>query len=262
LAGLASLLGMMLFLALVAALGRGSRLTAAETGSGAFYAVVPYAAMFLPALAATLVIAAILAGGATALWRAAGGSAREARSWRPWLGALRDTLDLVYLRGGGPGCHYPDEQRPSQARRWWHHLLVWGFLADLAATIAAAIEQDLLGILPPYALVSVPGLLGVLGGVAMIGGGVGLLALKLRSPVRRGAREMLTLDYTFIAMLVLASLSGLVLRFYSETRAMPVLLLVHLGFLFGLYATAPYGKFAHAAYRFAALALNRAEAMR
>jgi citrate/tricarballylate utilization protein len=40
---------------------------------------------------------------------------------------------------------------------------------------------------------------------------------------------------------------------------MGTLLLIHLGFLFGLYATAPYGKFAHAIYRFTALALNRAE---
>jgi citrate/tricarballylate utilization protein len=86
--------------------------------------------------------------------------------------------------------------------------------------------------------------------------------LKLRAPARQAARELLTLDYTFIAMLVLASLSGLILRLYSETAAMPALLLVHLGFLFGLYATAPYGKFAHAAYRFAALGLNRVEALR
>jgi citrate/tricarballylate utilization protein len=96
----------------------------------------------------------------------------------------------------------------------------------------------------------------------MIGGGLGLIGLKLRAPARQAARDLLSLDYTFIAMLVLASLSGLVLRRYSGTAAMPGLLLVHLGFLFGLYATAPYGKFAHAAYRFAALALNRAEANR
>lgn len=72
---------------------------------------------------------------------------------------------------------------------------------------------------------------------------------------------MLSLDYAFIGMLVLSSLSGLVLWLYSETPAMPALLLVHLGFLFGLYATAPYGKFAHAVYRFTALALNRAESL-
>jgi citrate/tricarballylate utilization protein len=261
-AGASSLAGLVVFLALVVALGRGSRLAVADTGPGAFYAVVPYMAMFLPALAAGFLIIAILAGGALGLWRSAGARGREALDWRPWLGALRDGLGLVYLRGGGPGCHYPALERPSQARRWFHQLVFWGFLADFVATIAAAVEQDVLGVLPPYPLLSVPGLLGVLGGLAMIVGGVGLIGLKLRAPARQAARELLTLDYTFIAMLVLASLSGLILRLYSETAAMPTLLLIHLGFLFGLYATAPYGKFAHAAYRFAALGLNRAEELR
>jgi citrate/tricarballylate utilization protein len=261
-AGIASAVGLLLFLSVVVALGHAPQLTTAETGPGAFYAVVPYMAMLLPALAASFVIAVILTGGALGLWRSAGGSAREALSWRPWIGALKDALALVYLNGGGPGCHYPDSERPSQARRLLHQLVFWGFLLDLVSTIAAGVEQDVVGVLPPYALISVPGLFGVFGGLAMILGGLGLVGLKLRAPVRQAARELLTLDYTFIAMLVLASLSGLILRYYSGTAAMPILLLVHLGFLFGLYATAPYGKFAHVAYRFVALALNRAEARR
>ena len=261
-AGAASLLGALVFLGLLIALGRAQRVTAADAGPGAFYAVVPYLAMFLPALAAGLVIAAILAGGAAGLWRQAGGSAREARSWRPWWGAVHDTFRLVYLRGGGPGCHYPDDQRPSQARRLLHQLVFMGFLVDFVSTVAAAVEQDLFGVLPPYPLLSVPGLLGVVGGLAMVAGGGGLIGLKVRAPRAQAARELLTLDYTFIALLVLASLSGLILRLYSQTPAMPSLLLIHLGFLVGLYATAPYGKFAHVAYRFAALALNRAESER
>jgi citrate/tricarballylate utilization protein len=261
-AGLASVAGVLLFFALVLVLGRGPRLALANPGPGEFYAVVPYMAMFLPALVAGFLIIGILVSGSLGLWRSAGGSGREALSWRLWAGAIKDAFGLVYLRGGGPGCHYPVLERPSQARRWFHQLVFWGFLADFAATIAAAVEQDLLGVLPPYEVLSVPGLLGVLGGLAMIVGGVGLIGLKLRAPARQAARELLALDYTFIAMLVLASLSGLILRRYSATAAMPALLLVHLGFLFGLYVTAPYGKFAHAAYRFAALALNRAEALR
>jgi citrate/tricarballylate utilization protein len=261
-AAVATLFGLLLFLGLVISLDRGERLTAAVRGPGAFYEVVPYLAMFLPALVAGLVITAILASGAAGLWRAAGGSGREARSWRPWLGAIGDAFTLVYLRGGGPGCHYPDEQRPSQGRRLMHQMVFAGFLADFVATLAAAVEQDGLGVLPPYPLLSVPGVLGVAGGVAMVVGGAGLIALKLRAPAAQAAHELLTLDYTFVALLVLASLSGLLLRLYSGTPAMPALLLVHLGVLFGLYVTVPYGKFAHAAYRFAALALNRAEATR
>jgi len=40
---------------------------------------------------------------------------------------------------------------------------------------------------------------------------------------------------------------------------MGVLLVLHLGVLAGLYATAPYGKFAHAVHRTAALLVNRLE---
>ena len=251
--------GLLLAFGLALGLGRGAAVTTAHAGPGAFYAVVPWLAMLLPALAGGLFILAVLAGGGLGLWREAGGSAAEALRPGPWLGALRDAMALVYMRGGGPGCYYPDEQRPAAARRWLHQLVFWGFLADFASTVSAGVEQDLLGRLPPYPLLSVPVVLGVLGGAAMVAGGTGLLALKARSARRLAAAELLALDQAFIAMLVLVSLSGLALLAWRDTPAMGTLLLVHLGFLFGLYATAPYGKFAHALYRFTALALDRAE---
>ena len=40
---------------------------------------------------------------------------------------------------------------------------------------------------------------------------------------------------------------------------MGTLLVLHLGVLVGLFATAPYGKFVHFVYRFGALLLNRLE---
>jgi citrate/tricarballylate utilization protein len=48
----------------------------------------------------------------------------------------------------------------------------------------------------------------------------------------------------------------LVLR---ETAAMPLLLVLHLATVLGLYIAAPYGKFAHFVYRYAALVQNRLE---
>lgn len=257
-----SALGLVLAFALVLGLGRGGRLAMAQLGPGAFYAVVPYLLMLLPALAAGMFILAVLAGGAVGFWREAGGERGEALSWRPWAGAVRDSLDLVYLGGGGPGCYYPDDQRPSMARRWLHQLVFWGFAADFVSTLSAFLEQEVLGWLPPYPLWSVPVVLGTAGGVAMVVGGVGLVVLKLTAPARLGTPQLISLDYAFIVLLVLVNLSGLALLVWRETRAMGTLLLVHLGLLFGLYATAPYGKFAHAIYRFAALALNRAEQSR
>jgi citrate/tricarballylate utilization protein len=46
---------------------------------------------------------------------------------------------------------------------------------------------------------------------------------------------------------------------FRETAAMGVLLGAHLGIVMGLFISLPYGKFAHAIYRFAALIRNAVE---
>ena len=33
---------------------------------------------------------------------------------------------MEYAKGGGEGCNYPTAEF-SHARRWYHHLVVWGF---------------------------------------------------------------------------------------------------------------------------------------
>jgi citrate/tricarballylate utilization protein len=61
------------------------------------------------------------------------------------------------------------------------------------------------------------------------------------------------MDIGFIALLLATSATGLVLLAVRATSAMPVLLAVHLACVLALFATLPYGKFAHAVYRVAAL---------
>ena len=61
------------------------------------------------------------------------------------------------------------------------------------------------------------------------------------------------MDRGFIALLFLTAVSGLALPALSQTRAMPLTLVVHLGAVMALFATLPYGKFAHGIYRSAAL---------
>jgi len=53
--------------------------------------------------------------------------------------------------------------------------------------------------------------------------------------------------------LFVTSFTGLLLLGFRETSAMGTLLVIHLGVVAGLFITAPYGKFAHVVYRYAAL---------
>jgi citrate/tricarballylate utilization protein len=61
------------------------------------------------------------------------------------------------------------------------------------------------------------------------------------------------MDVGFIAMLFLTGLTGMLLLLLRETAAMGPLLALHLGAVFALFITMPYGKFVHGIYRFVAL---------
>ena len=69
-------------------------------------------------------------------------------------------------------------------------------------------------------------------------------------------------DGSFLALLFLASLTGLLLLALRETDAMSALLRIHLGVVLGLFLTLPYGKFVHGIYRSAALLRSALEASR
>jgi len=229
-------------LALAAAVAAGDPLA-----TGDFYAVVPYLLMLVPALVASAFVAAVLLAGLGRFWRATGGTARELLDVRRWLVAGREALTLRWLGGGGGGCYYPDPERPSAVRRTLHTAVVVGLALAFAATVAAAVLQDLLGQPPPYPVVSAPVLLGTVGGVATIAGCTGLLALRL------GTARAQSLETAFLAALDLAAITGMLTLGLRATPALGPALTLHLGALVALYVTAPYGKLVHAVYRFAAL---------
>jgi citrate/tricarballylate utilization protein len=132
-------------------------------------------------------------------------------------------------------------------------LVFYGFLLDFASTSVAAFYDHLLGWQAPYPLLSWPVVLGTAGGVGLLIGTGGLLYLKWRSDRDLADGRMLTMDVAFLVLLFLTSLTGMALLALRETAAMGTLLVIHLGMVAGFFITAPYGKFAHVVYRYAAL---------
>lgn len=220
--------------------------------AGSFYEVVPWLAMLIPALVATLFIIAIVATAAISSWRAQGSTSVVIEASKGWAQGLSDALRLRYLRGGGAGCPYPDRELPTTTRRRLHHCLVYGVLAAFLSTCAAGLYQDVLGRNPPYPLWSAPVVLGILGGLGILVGATGMIAMRALAN-RRGWERSGPQGLSFLVDLDLVAASGLALLAARDTAAMGSLLDVHLALVFGLFLTLPYSKFVHAAHRLASL---------
>jgi citrate/tricarballylate utilization protein len=95
--------------------------------------------------------------------------------------------------------------------------------------------------------------LGTLGGIGLLVGPAGLLAEKFKRDPALVDQKRTGMDVAFIVMLFLTGLTGLALLLWRDTAAMGPLLALHLGFVFALFVSMPYGKFVHGLYRFVAL---------
>jgi citrate/tricarballylate utilization protein len=167
--------------------------------------------------------------------------------------AAQDALLLKYLDGGhGQGCNEADDAFTLWRRRF-HHFTFYGFLLCFASTSVATFYHYVFGWSAPYALTSLPVLLGAAGGTGLLIGPMGLLWMNLGRHPLHGDAAQKPMDRGFIALLLLASLSGLGLLVWRDSGAMTLLLALHLGVVMALFLTLPYGKFAHGVYRSAAL---------
>jgi citrate/tricarballylate utilization protein len=175
--------------------------------------------------------------------------------------AVKDAGQLRYLDGGGVGC-FNDDERPSDLRKIYHHLTFYGFGLCFAATSVATLYHYGLAREAPYPWWDLPVVLGTLGGVGLLIGPAGLLAEKWKRDPALMADAQFGMDVAFIAMLFLTSLTGMALLLLRETAAMGLLLALHLGVVFSLFITMPYGKFVHGIYRFVALVRYAAERRR
>jgi len=220
---------------------------------GAFYQIVSH--QFIVATAGSIFLFGIVAMlmGVHRFWSAAAGSSHF--SFAALWGAMKSAATLSNLGGGhGKGCNTVDESFSNQ-RRVFHQLTMWGFLLCFAATCSATFYEYVLGQLSPFPFFSLPVMLGTTGGLGLLIGPVGLAWVKLNSDPRPINVQQYGMDYGFLALLFLISVTGLLLLVLRETAAMGMLLLIHLGFVYSFFVTLPYGKFVHGIYRFTALVI-------
>jgi citrate/tricarballylate utilization protein len=223
-----------------------------HTGSGAFYKLMPHNAMAALFGAAFLYAIVALAMGVRAFWRDIGEPVGMKADVGSLLQAIRDAGELRYLDGGGVGC-FNEDDKPTDRRRLYHHFTFYGFGLCFASTCVATINHYLWAREAPYPWWDLPVVLGTLGGIGLLIGPIGLFMERSKRDAALVDEARYGMDVAFIAMLFLTSLTGMALLLFRETPAMGPLLALHLGVVFSLFVTMPYGKFVHGIYRFVAL---------
>jgi citrate/tricarballylate utilization protein len=256
---LLGLVSVVIVLALAVAHAGWSGLVRSSGSAASPYQLVPYPALVTLMALAALYAIVIMGLAARGYWRAvsAAGAGRVtagAIARAAWYAAT-----LRYLRGGGVECYYPDDGQPSPGRRHLHAMVAYGFGLCLASTVAAGIEQDLIGIAPPYPWLSVPVLSGTIGGIALLIGCLCLLRLKARSSAVTSFAEMTVKDYGLLTALAFLAASGLAVLAARDTAAYGLILLIHLAAVVEAFAMTPYSKFVHVVFRFAALVRDNLE---
>jgi citrate/tricarballylate utilization protein len=247
--------GLALFLVL-AVMMQGSLLHKPLAGN--FYAIFPHnllVSMFLPIFSFVVLALAL---GVRQFWKnvtmhgvANAGTGQISSSAAAEASA--DVLKLKYLGGGhGEGCNNEDDAWTLWRKRF-HHATFYGFMLCFASTSVATVYHYVFKWQAPYALSSLPVLLGTLGGIGLLIGPAGLLWLNLRRDPNTADLAQKPMDLGFIALLFLTSLTGLALMLWRDTSLLALLLAVHLGVVMALFVTLPYGKFAHGIFRSAAL---------
>ncbi len=222
-----------------------------SAGGDGFYAVLSHSVMvaiFLPAFLLPLVSIGISLNG---YWRAVDG---QKVTLAQIIGAFGSAAKMKNLAGGhGDGCNFEDEDRFSQARRFAHQAIMYGFLLCFASTSVGTIMHYVFDVPAPYTFWSLPKLLGIPGGILMVLGTIELARLKLKADKNLGAATAWGGEMGFILLLFLVALSGLLLYALGSTVLMPALLAIHLGSVLSFFLLTPFTKMAHGFYRLAAL---------
>jgi citrate/tricarballylate utilization protein len=243
--------GTCVLLSLLSYLSTG-RLLSAAPEPGAPYRILPHALMVALVSLPLAWSAGVLAAAALRYWRAIHGPLRDLVRPRAWPATVAQAVHLRHMRGGGAECDYPGPA-PGPARRRFHLAMVYGFGLCILSTVAAAFQQEVLGLLPPFPYVSVPVLSGSLGGIGMVAGGTGLLVLKMRSDPERTTATMRHADYGLLWALLLLAASGLLTLALRGHALFGPVFVAHLAAVMVAFGIAPYTKFVHGIYRLLAI---------
>jgi len=192
-----------------------------------FYGVVPHDVMVgIFGLEGTLVALSLTIGFARAMARFGGPGLSGPASGSPEravLRGLRDALTLRHLHDTGEDCTRAVEVR-TPWRRYFHHCTFYGFAFCMASTTVAAIYHTFFDWRAPYPYSSLPVVLGTIGGIGLVVGPIGLAAqYRLRDAQLKDSSQQ-GLDVSFIVMLLLTSITGLVLLLLRGSAVMPALL--------------------------------------
>lgn len=221
-----------------------------ESGDG-FYSYLAHntmVALFVPAFLLPLVLMAL---SIRDYWREVGGGPVRLAHL---LAAVNSAARMKNLSGGhGEGCNFENGDRFSDRRRLFHQLMMYGFLMCFGATASGTIMHYALGLPAPYPLFSLPKLLGLTGGLAMVVGGAGLAWLKLKADPALGAARVWGGEMAFILLLISVALTGLALFAATGSGFVAPLLAIHLATVMVLFLLMPFSKMVHGLFRFAAL---------
>lgn len=191
-------------------------------------------------------------------WKDTHGELRDLTNRFAWTTTLSQAARLSHQSGAGLGCSY-ESDLPSMKRRFAHQLTMYGFLLTFLSTVAAAVEEDFVGVQPPYPYLSLPVIAGLLGGVIAIVGCTALMSLKRRSDSALTTSTMRRADYGLLWALIALMATGLLTLFTRSTPFFGLALLLHLSIVIVSFCIVPYTKFMHWTFRVLAIYKNNLE---
>ena len=232
-----------------------------DAPSASPYAVISHGLLIAMAGIPALFAFAVVLAGAIRFWRETGGTRAGISDLAANRATFAQAATLRHQTGGDEGCNV-DGTTPSAQRRSWHQLVAYGFLLTFASTTSAAFMENILGIMPPYAYLSAPVVLGTVGGVMAAIGCVGLLHVKRIADRDQTTPTMRRADLWLIWTLLALNVTGLLVLVLRTTSAFGPMFGLHMVTVIAFFLLVPYTKFVHWIYRVLAMQLNNVEVAR